>query len=112
MGQENMNSVFHPRSDGRTDMTIADIDDDTAYLQLEYPYHTIQVVSFEDLPFAQQLSYIVQTDILVSVHGAGNIHTMLLPDHAIFVEYFPAKFVLRTRFRYVAQCLNITSTVP
>jgi hypothetical protein len=100
--------VAHPRSNGRTDRTIADIDDDTAYLQSEYPNHTIQVVSFEELPFDQQLSYIVQTDILVSVHGAGNIHTLFLPDHAIFVEYFPKSFEQRTRFRYLAECLNIT----
>jgi hypothetical protein len=77
-------------------------------LQSVYPHCTIQVVSFEDLPFAKQLSYIVQTDILVSVHGAGNIHTMFLPDHAIFVEYFPKLFAQRQRFRYLAQCLNIT----
>jgi hypothetical protein len=102
------NYVAHPRSNGRTDRTIANINDDTAYLQAEYPQYTIQVVSFEDLPFAQQLSYMVQTDIFVSVHGAGNIHSLFLPDHAIFVEYFPKLFEQRTRFRYLAECLNIT----
>jgi hypothetical protein len=100
--------MAHPRSNGRTDRTIANLEDDTAYLQSQYPQYTIQVVSFEELPFVQQLSFIVQTDILVSVHGAGNIHAMFLPDHAVFIEYVPKLFEPRQRFRFLSECLNIT----
>ena len=46
-------------------------------------------------------------DIFVAVHGAGNIHVLFLPDHAVFVEYFPKRFQNRRRFQYLAQCLNI-----
>jgi hypothetical protein len=98
----------HPRSNGRTDRVLANVPDDVAYLESEYPHFNISVVSFEDMHFRQQLSFITQTDVLVAVHGAGNIHTLFLPNHATLVEYFPNKFEARMRFRYLAECLNLT----
>jgi hypothetical protein len=101
------NYVAHPRSNGVTDRTLANVEDDIAYLQSLYPQDTIQVISFEGLDFQRQLEYITQTDVFVSVHGAGNIHVLFLPDHATFVEYFPKGYDRRRRFRFLAACLNI-----
>ena len=101
----------HPRSTGETDRTLTTIEADVAYLQTQYPSHSIQVVSFEGMPFQQQLQQIHSTDVLVAVHGAGNIHVLFLPDHATIVEYIPKSFSSRARrFRYLAECLpnNIT----
>jgi hypothetical protein len=99
--------MAHPRSNGQTDRTLVNVQDDVAHLQSQYPSHTIQVVSFEGLPFDQQLAYITQTDVFVAVHGAGNIHVLFLPGGATFVEYFPKGFFQRRRFRYLAECLNV-----
>ena len=100
--------VAHPRSNGRTDRTLANLEDDVLYIQSQYPTYSVQVISFEDLPFEKQLYYMTQSDIFVSVHGAGNVNILFLPDHATFVEYFPKGFERRRRFRYLAECLNIT----
>lgn len=97
----------HPRSTGETDRTIADVEADAAYLQTLYPFHAVQVVSFEGMPFSEQLEYIIETDILVAVHGAGNIHVLFLPDEATLVEYIPKSFQNRRRFRFLAECLNV-----
>lgn len=100
--------VAHPRSTGQTDRALANPYDDSAYLGEVYVNHTISVVSFEGMSFRKQLEHVTQTDIFVAVHGAGNIHVLFLPDHATFVEYFPSSFRRRRRFRFLAECLNIT----
>jgi hypothetical protein len=33
---------------------------------------------------------------------------LFLPNHATLVEYFPKSFEARMRFRYLAECLNLT----
>ena len=101
----------HPRSSGLTDRTLANVTADTAHVQSMYPHHSVRVVSFEGMPFRQQLEYMVSTDIFVTVHGAGNIHVLFLPDHATLVEYVPKPFRQRKRFRYLAECLNVTYVV-
>ena len=100
----------HPRSDGRTDRTLANVTRDALYLQSLYPNHTIQIVSFERLSFRQQILIMVQTDLFVAVHGAGNVHALFLPPGATFVEYIPKGFESRQRFKYLAECVlaNIT----
>jgi hypothetical protein len=97
----------HPRSNGRTDRTLANVTADVEYLRSIYgdDTYTIQVVSFEGLPFVDQLLAVTQTDVFVSVHGAGNVHVLFLPDDATFVEYIPKGFERRRRFRYLAACL-------
>ena len=101
----------HPRSSGLTDRTLANVTADTAYVQSMYPHHTVRVVSFEGMPFRRQLEYVVSTEIFVTVHGAGNIHVLFLPDNATLVEYVPKPFRQRKRFRYLADCLNVTYIV-
>lgn len=98
----------HPRSTGETDRTLANVSADATYLQTLYPSHSVQIVSFEGMPFVQQLQTIISTDVLVAVHGAGNIHVLFLPDHATLVEYIPKSFSNRRRFRFLAECLNVT----
>jgi hypothetical protein len=100
--------VAHPRSNGRADRTNYNLTDDIDYLQSEYPDYNLKVVSFEEMSFGEQLSHVTQTDLFVAIHGAGNVHALFLPDHATFVEYVPQKYRNRMRFRYLAECLNLT----
>lgn len=102
------NYVAHPRSNGRTDRTLANVRDDIAYLQSEYVNCKVTPVSFEEMEFQEQLKIISQSDVFVAVHGAGNIHVLFLPKHALFVEYFPRGFLRRRRFQYLAECLGIS----
>lgn len=99
--------LAHPRSNDRTDRSLANVQTDVEYLRSQYPSHTIEAVSFEGMPFIEQLRQIVTTDVFVAVHGAGNVHVLFLPDDAIFVEYIPKNFQLRRRFQFLAQCLNV-----
>ena len=97
--------VSHPRSNGHTDRTMANVTNDVNYLQTLYPEHEINVVSFEGMGFKQQLLHITQTDIFVAVHGAGNIHVLFLPPGSTFIEFVPKTFEGRKRFRFLAACL-------
>jgi len=97
----------HPRSDGITDRKIHDIEKTQELLADQYPGYTIKTVSFEEMPYREQLVVISQTDLLVSVHGAGNIHVIFLPSHATLVEYYPPGFSGRVRFKYLAACMGI-----
>jgi hypothetical protein len=101
--------VGHPRSNGVTDRKLANQTDDIAFIQSSFPEYTVEVVSFEDMPFALQLEQIANTDILMAVHGAGNINAIFLPDHAEFQEFFPPKFGQRQRqrFQYLSQSIGI-----
>jgi len=97
----------HPRSNGRTDRQIEDIDADAEYLRRQYPDYHVVVASFEKISFVEQLRVVAQTDFLVAVHGAGNMHIIFLPDNSKFLEYVPQGFEQRTRFKFISRCLNI-----
>jgi hypothetical protein len=99
--------VGHPRSKGVTDRKLANPADDIAFIQSNFPEYTIEAVSFEDMPFALQLQQIATTDILMAVHGAGNVNSIFLPDHAEFQEFFPPRFANQTRFQYLSQSIGI-----
>ena len=98
----------HPRSTGLTDRVLANPDKDAHYIQSLYPDYNVEVVSFEGMPFEDQLRQVARSDVFVAVHGAGNVHVLFLPDHAEFVEYFPPGFSQRRRFEFLADCLNVT----
>jgi hypothetical protein len=98
----------HPRSNGQTDRKLANVEQDVLYLQnMLGGDFNIDVVSFEGVPFDAQLRQIAKTDVLLSIHGAGNIHVLFLPDHATFVEFFPKGFKDRKRFKYLCDCLGL-----
>lgn len=102
------NYVAHPRSNGIADRTIHDLNETIDALQLKYPDHTIHTVAFEGISFREQLRIIRNTDLLVSVHGAGNIHVLFLPSHAQFIEFYPYEMSGRKRFQFIANALNIS----
>jgi hypothetical protein len=96
----------HPRSTGKTDRVLANVTDDVDYIQSQFPRKQVRVVSFENITFRQQLFRIVSTEILVAVHGAGNIHVIFLPEGSRFTEYAPPNFESRRRFQYLAWCMG------
>ena len=100
--------IAHPRAVPIMDRTVHDVAKTVAALRLKYPDYQIETVHFEGIPFREQLAIIRKTDLLVSVHGAGNIHVLFLPRTARFVEFYPPGFFTRQRFQYIASALNIS----
>jgi hypothetical protein len=43
--------LAHPRADEQTDRTLANVTDDLAFLRLLYPFHKVEVVSFETMMY-------------------------------------------------------------
>ena len=97
----------HLRSDGITDRKVVDSDEAVDFLKTKYLNHDVRKVSFEDISFREQLSIISNTDIFISVHGAGNIHVIFLPKNAVFYELFPPGFTSRNRFQFLSMAVGV-----
>lgn len=100
--------MAHPRADGTVDRTIRDLKESVDVLRLKFPDYQVKVVSFEGISFREQLAIIRETDLLVSVHGAGNVHVLFLPYHARFIEFYPKGYAERKRFQFMASALGIS----
>ncbi|KAF3087773.1 hypothetical protein TWF102_010397 [Orbilia oligospora] len=55
-----------------------------------YPKVNVKVVDMADLTLKEQISLVVNTDVLVGVHGAGHTHAFFLPPQSSLVEILPA----------------------
>ncbi|KAK6519626.1 hypothetical protein TWF281_003450 [Arthrobotrys megalospora] len=55
-----------------------------------YPTVNVNVVDMAKLSLKQQISLVVNTDVLVGVHGAGHTHAFFLPSQSSLVEILPA----------------------
>ena len=64
----------------------------------------VRVATFEELALREQLALVVDTDVLVGMHGAGLTHALFLPASAGVAELFPISQSPRTRhFRSLAR---------
>lgn len=54
-----------------------------------YPNHSIHSLRTENMSMHDQLSAIVQTDVLIGMHGAGLTLALFLPRHAGLIELYP-----------------------
>ena len=84
--------IAHPRASGEVDRTVHDNSQTEAALRLRYPNDDQSTISFEDKTFAEQPAIIRKTDLLVTVHGAGNVHVLFLPLNSSFIEFYPNGF--------------------
>ena len=53
---------------------------------------TVSFVSFESMPFGEQLALMLRTDILVGIHGAGLSHTLFLPRNRALLGIAPEPY--------------------
>ena len=74
-------------------------------LKSKFPAVDIQSVDFANHSFAEQLSLVRRTDILVGVHGAGLTHGMFLTPGSAMVEIIPPGFQHKG-FRNLAKLLD------
>ena len=64
---------------------IHDVKETVDALRVKYPDHEMRAVSFEGMPFREQLKVIRETDLLIAVHGAGNVHVLFLESSALSI---------------------------
>ena len=63
-------------------------------------------ISFEDVPFVEQLKAAATTDIFISSHGGGNTWLAILPPHSVFIECW-LDYPRRLVYHQLASDLNI-----
>lgn len=99
--------MAHPRAGALMDRTVVDVNETVEELRLRYPDHQVETVSFEGISFREQIAIMRKTDLLVAVHGAGNVHVLFLPMHSGFIEFYPTGMMRRQRFQYFASALDL-----
>ena len=85
------NYVAHPRNPtGTISRKMKNEQELLDTMQRLYPGHNIRGLQLDLLDMRTQLQIIVNTDILMGMHGAGLTHTLFLPQHAGLIEFIPA----------------------
>ena len=82
----------HPRSDGIAGRKVEDLGLSIDLLRRLFPEHRIDVRSFENMPFGQQLRIVRDSDILCGVHGAALVHVLFMRPDAELVEFRPQEY--------------------
>ena len=99
--------VAHPGNPtGLVSRKVKNEEELISHIQEFFPKALVQGVQLDKLSFKQQLDVIVDTDILISMHGAGLTHILFLPHHAGVVELFPLywkKYFGASHFRAMAK---------
>ncbi|KAF1316283.1 hypothetical protein FI667_g15540, partial [Globisporangium splendens] len=88
------------RDDYGPSNSIADEKDATPPL---YKYGTcrFQSIDFVDLPIEQQMQIMIESDVVISMHGAGLVNVLWTRPETLVVEIFP---MLKRRYGYRNLC--------
>lgn len=91
--------VWHPRNlPGMVHRKIFNEGEIFKAIYEKYPSVCVNGLLLETMPMKEQLKYIVNTDILIGMHGAGLTHALFLPKTAGLIELFPMNF--RKQFQH------------
>jgi glycoprotein 2-beta-D-xylosyltransferase len=83
--------VAHPRNPtGSISRKIYNERELMKSVQEKYPSFHVRGMQIDLFNMQKQLHTIVQTDILIGMHGAGLTHAMFLPKHAAVIEMIPS----------------------
>ena len=86
--------------DRKETRNIHGIDHLMRMVKRRYPEAIINVVDFAQIPIKQQVQLVIDTDILIGVHGAALLHLLWLQPEAAFVEIRPPGFNIQGFRRY------------
>jgi len=92
----------HPSSDGIVCRKVDNLDSTVSLLKRLYPQHQVQVRTFEDLPFGEQLQVVRDSDVLCGVHGAALTHVLFMRPGTALVEFRPHPFRKNAIFENLA----------
>jgi len=82
--------VAHPRNpSGFVSRKIRNEAQLLRVVQKRYPTYRVKGVQIDLLDMRQQLNYIVNTDVLIGMHGAGLTHALFLPRRSALIELAP-----------------------
>lgn len=82
----------HPRSDGIVCRKVDNLDATVDLLRRLYPQHRVDVHSFENMPFGEQLRIVRESDVLCGVHGAALAHALFMRPGSELVEFRPREY--------------------
>lgn len=77
-------NVFVSRSRSRGRFIINE--DEVRNLLIRYEF---DIVYFEDMDFAEQVSLMSQTSVMITIHGAGLTNLIFMPEESAVVEILP-----------------------
>jgi Glycosyltransferase 61 len=68
----------------------------------------VPIVYFEGKTFLEQVKFFLETDIVISPHGAQLTALAFLPPCAALVEFFPKEYLVADYFGSLARAINIS----
>ena len=104
------NYVSHPRNPlGKVSRKISNEAELLHYVSSNMPAASVNGIQIDKLNMQQQLQHIVDTDVLVGMHGAGLSHAIFLPHWAAVVELVPHYWSAESnQFKMIAAWRNLT----
>jgi glycoprotein 2-beta-D-xylosyltransferase len=82
--------VAHPRNPtGSVSRQISNEQELVRYVQLHNPTAHVSGIQIDQFEMRRQLQYIVDTDVLIGMHGAGLTHALFLPKSSAIIELVP-----------------------
>ena len=99
--------VAHPGNPtGLISRKVKNDEELVSHLKKVFPKALVKEIQLDQHSMKEQLEVITNTDILISMHGAGLAHVLFLPHHAGVVEMFPIywkKYFGASHFRAMAK---------
>lgn len=106
--------VAHPNNpSGEISRKVDNEDSLIENVKKHFPTADVTGDNLDHLTFREQVKLISATDILISMHGAGLSHILLLPKHAAVMEIFPLywmKFPFMNHFEAMARWRGLKYT--
>mmetsp|Transcript_15270 Transcript_15270/g.20151 ORF Transcript_15270/g.20151 Transcript_15270/m.20151 type:complete len:577 (-) Transcript_15270:155-1885(-) len=97
----------HPRVSKPTARKIKNEDAILKALRNEFPNAIVDYATFETMTMREQIAKIIDTDVLIGIHGAGLTHILFATQHTSMVELFPTGFESRRHFDYFSSYMGI-----
>jgi hypothetical protein len=79
-----------------------------AAIKKAYPTISVPIVYFEQKTFLEQIQFFMETDILLTPHGAQLTGMAFLPPCAAVLEFFPNHYLVPDYFGSLAAAINVS----
>jgi Glycosyltransferase 61 len=79
-------------------------------IEMKYPEVEVELVYFENIPMYLQMKYMMETDILISPHGAGLQNIIFMPNYqecSSMIEFLPPFYIVPDFFASLAKAASI-----